>query len=210
MNKKEWSFNIFISNKWLYTFLLSFTFLSLALMAVAYESGLSPQIMGHSAEEIEVEVQGIITTLQGAIDNDLIGRTFGNIVTVTEIETSSGQWTRAVANCPTGYKVISCSTGWSDNYFSNYPNLNSAACVTEGSQYVSGDVIAVAICMDRIRDQDYMLVANNTPFSGTGVYGTDSTCPEGFKRIGCGFRTAYVTEGPSAKKVTFFSRKNII
>jgi len=66
--------NINIEKKDLWLISAVFVFLVGAGVVVAYNSGATPNVMGHSAEELEVDIPGQgITNLQNAINNNWLG-----------------------------------------------------------------------------------------------------------------------------------------
>jgi hypothetical protein len=61
-------FEITMTNKWLYSLIAVGIFLALGVGVWAYNSEGPPSVMGHSAEELEVNVSGTLMNLQQAID----------------------------------------------------------------------------------------------------------------------------------------------
>src|SRR3989344_5766094 len=62
-----------ISKKYFFLILAGILILAGVIAVYAYNSGRSPSVFGHSAEELEVNISGSPMTLQYAIDNNLIG-----------------------------------------------------------------------------------------------------------------------------------------
>ncbi len=71
--KKQVKIEINITNKAFYTIVTLGILLLIGGIVFAYHSRASPSIMGHSAEEIEVNVGGQLMSLQEAIDDGVIG-----------------------------------------------------------------------------------------------------------------------------------------
>jgi len=60
--------NLTLSNKTAYTLIAILTILTATLVAYAYNSGGPPSVIGHSADEVAVNIDGTEKTLQQAID----------------------------------------------------------------------------------------------------------------------------------------------
>ena len=100
---------------------ISAIILLLALsMVVAYRSGLSPSVLGHSGEEIEVQVTSgrslVIKNLQQAISDGDIGGLQCQIVTRSANVVAGGS---VLVTCPDGYKVTGGGCWYND------PNVNN-------------------------------------------------------------------------------------
>ncbi|MDD4111358.1 MAG: hypothetical protein PHS54_07485 [Clostridia bacterium] len=106
----EIKFNIALTDKWLYSLITICVFLILGVGVYAYQSNQrmgNPSIAGHSAGEMNIEFGGQIKTLQEFIDS-------AKIITETIKVENSECWDDSKehsleANCPSGYKLISCS-----------------------------------------------------------------------------------------------------
>jgi len=67
------SINLNFSNKTFYTLIAIISILIISGIAYAYKTNQQPSVFGHSAEELEVNVSGTITTLQQAINSGSLG-----------------------------------------------------------------------------------------------------------------------------------------
>ncbi len=72
------SIKIEISNQAVYLFIGMVVVLVLFSVVSAYQSGLGPSVMGHSADEIMVTVGGVEKSLQEALDENIDVRTNGD------------------------------------------------------------------------------------------------------------------------------------
>ncbi len=107
-----------VSNKVFYTIIAIAFVASLALVGYAYKSGGPPNKMGHSAEELEVEINGIAYTLQQAITNNLIGSPICEVLHEGETNTKVTMPSRCLDNeCFLFFKV----TDSGDSRFATYP-----------------------------------------------------------------------------------------
>jgi len=79
-------FEITMTNKWLYSLMAFGILMSLGIGVWAYNSGATPNVMGHSGEELEVIISGAPMTLQQAID----GGNLDDNHTADEIEVTVG------------------------------------------------------------------------------------------------------------------------
>jgi len=79
-------FEITMTNKWLYSLITFGILMFLGVGVWAYNSGSSPNVMGHSGEELEVIISGAPMTLQQAID----GGNLDDNHTADEIEVTVG------------------------------------------------------------------------------------------------------------------------
>jgi len=97
-----------ISNRALLVYGVFFIlFLSIGF-GIAYRSGESPSVMGHSAEELEVDIDGAIKTLQGAINGgDFSGECY--LLRASNCPTTTG-YSGWHPSCPPEYT----KKGWLD------------------------------------------------------------------------------------------------
>ena len=61
-----------ITNKTAYTLIFTLALLTTGIVVLAYNSGSSPATYGHSAEELEVTIDGTLYTVQEAIDQNIL------------------------------------------------------------------------------------------------------------------------------------------
>lgn len=120
-------FNINISNRVLYSFIVVVILLNVIAIGFAYGdfSTGNPTVLGHSGDELDVNIGGTVKTLQSAIDAGDLGG--GEIV---------GTWCGLcgdasidVRSCK-GFNVCTeCPVGWTRMGISNY--LYSSTSVTD-------------------------------------------------------------------------------
>lgn len=82
-----------LTNKWIYSFIVLGVFLALCVGVWAYNSNMNsgnPSVMGHSSGEINVNVGGMVKTLQQAIDDgDFSASSGGSKFNVVVLEWNS-------------------------------------------------------------------------------------------------------------------------
>lgn len=99
-----------ISNRAAYTIIAITLILLVSGITIAYRSDQIPSVLGHSAEELEVNVSGAIMTLQQAINSHVLGGSAGTLTCQTITRTST-TGDAACAGLGAGWVCVSTSTG---------------------------------------------------------------------------------------------------
>ena len=122
-----------ITNKWLYSLLIICILLVLSIGVLAYKSGQSPNILGHSGEEIEVTVNGVTKLLNNALNNITIDTLNTSILDAT-IENSTQELTLRSQGCK---KLNNEDAKYGANHWMACPKNYYIAAITDdpsGSQ----------------------------------------------------------------------------
>ena len=128
-------FEITMTNKWLYSLIAVGVFLALGVGVWAYNSGGPPSVMGHSAEELEINISGTLMNLQQAIDQ-------GDIFSDCIMDRGNVHNNDAINWCPDTHKgMVHCSVS-DDSAPQNAPTLIESTlpttCLSDGPCNAAG------------------------------------------------------------------------